>query len=509
IPLGLDARWTSAAWAVEGAGIYWLGLRQGRPLARSFALLLQFGAALAFIGGIDFSIPSDTVLDGAPLDALMLGVALLLSFWQLRQAPADVSLAWERRVLPLLAVCGLGFLYLIAPLCLGPQGTAIAWALAGLATLFAGLRLQARSFLFTAFAVQLLGGALFLTRMRGAGLDDAGVFHSGWRGLLVCSLIGLALVAGMLVAARDRRVSADRGLMRGLSLVMLVGLLFVNLAVLFVLPWQNAAAVWAGSGLLIVWLSLHLQLRASFFFGLLLQVVGGIAFLAASPLLLGTFSVEGLRPLAHAGFWAPLVLALAAQVGAWRLRHVQLRQQHATLSRLSLQRLSRLLLAWGGGWWALALTSEVLRFVDAAWQGAALLALAALSVALWGWLAGRLRWHALALLCSLLVPAAAVILLHLWHRSYHPAAGFGWLGWGLLFAVHLWSLRRLAELLSAGVRSAAHVLGCWLIIAVLALELRYALMLLAEHYNAWRWLGWAVLPGAFLLAMAAPRAWSW
>ena len=58
-------------------------------------------------------------------------------------------------------------------------------------------------------------------------------------------------------------------------------------------------------------------------------------------------------------------------------------------------------------------------------------------------------------------------------------------------------------------RIAAHVLGCWLMLGVLALELRYGLMLLAEHYNAWRWLGWAVLPSAFLLAMAAPRAWPW
>jgi hypothetical protein len=150
---------------------------------------------------------------------------------------------------------------------------------------------------------------------------------------MVCSLIGLALVAGMLIAVRDKLISEDRGLMRGLSLVMLVGLLFVNLAVLFVLPWQAAAAVWAGSGLLIIWLSLRLQLRASFLFGLLLQVVGGIAFLAASPLLLGYLPSEGLRPLAHAGFWAPLVLALAAQVGAWRLRHVLLRQQAGNLRR--------------------------------------------------------------------------------------------------------------------------------------------------------------------------------
>ncbi|MBD9426474.1 DUF2339 domain-containing protein [Pseudomonas sp. PDM15] len=509
IPLGLDARWTSAAWAVEGAGIYWLGLRQARPLARSFALFLQFAAALAFLGGIDFSIPSDTVLDGAPLGALMLGVALLFSFWQLRQAPADVSRTWERRGLPLLAAVGLGFLYLIAPLCLGPEGTAISWALAGLAILFAGLRLQSRTFLFSAFAIQLLGGVLFLARLRGADADGAGVLDSGWRGLMVCSLIGLALVAGMLIAVRDKLVSEDRGLMRGLSLVMLVGLLFVNLAVLFVLPWQSASAVWAGTGLLIIWLSLRLQLRASFLFGLLLQVVGGIAFLAASPLLLGYLPSEGLRPLVHAGFWAPLVLALAAQVGAWRLRHVLLRQQAGNLGSLSLQRLSQLLLAWGAAWWALALSSEVLRFVAVELQGATLLALAALSVALWSWLAARLRWRSLALLCSLLVPAGLVILLHLGERTYHPAAGFGWLGWGLLFAVHLLSLKRLADLLPAGVRSAAHVLGCWLILGVLALELRYLLMLLAEHYDAWRWLGWAVLPSAFLLAMAAPRAWPW
>ncbi len=507
IPLGLDARWTSAAWAVEGAGIYWLGLRQGRPLARAFALLLQFGAALAFLGQLD--IGHDNLLDGAPLGALMLGAALLFSFWQLRRAPQEATRSWERRGLPWLAVAGLVFLYLIAPLCLGAEGTAIAWALAGLATLFAGLRLQSRSFLFSAFAVQLLGGAVFLTQMRGSELGNSAIFYSGWRGLMVCSLIGLALVVGMLIAVRDKLVREDRRLLRGLSLVMLVGLLFVNLAVLFVLPWQSAAAVWAGTGLLIIWLSLRLQLRASFLFGLVLQVVGGIAFLAASPLLLGQLPSEGLRPLAHAGFWAPLVLALAAQIGAWRLRYVLLRQQAGDLGSLSLQRLSQLLLAWGAGWWALALSSEVLRFVAPDLQGAALLGLASLSVALWAWLGGRLRWRSLALLCSLLVPATGVILLHLAHHLYHPAAGFGWLGWGLVFAVHLWSLKRLAELVPPGVRSAAHVLGCWLILGVLALELRYLLMLLAEHYNAWRWLGWAVLPSAFLLAMAAPRAWPW
>ena len=151
------------------------------------------------------------------------------------------------------------------------------------------------------------------------------------------------------LAARDDMVRSDVRLLRGLSLVLLAGLLLINLAVLFVLPWQTASAVWGGSGLLIIWLSLHLQQRASFIFGLLLQVVGGVAFLGASPLLLGVLSSAGLRPLAHAGFWTPLVLGLAALVGAWRLQQVVRRDSAGDLGRLSLERLSQLLLVWGTG----------------------------------------------------------------------------------------------------------------------------------------------------------------
>ncbi|KNH15347.1 hypothetical protein ACS77_28785, partial [Pseudomonas syringae] len=67
----------------------------------------------------------------------------------------------------------------------------------------------------------------------------------------------------------------------------------------------------------------------------------------------------GLRPLAHSGFWTPLVLGLAAFVGAWRL---QLGNHASSFDGLSLQRLSEVLLVWGAGWWALAWVSEMLRF---------------------------------------------------------------------------------------------------------------------------------------------------
>ncbi|MCY1336604.1 hypothetical protein D9M69_224160 [compost metagenome] len=505
IPLGLDARWTSAAWAVEGAGIYWLGLRQQRPLARIFALLLQVGAALAFLA--DLRGGADTLLEGAPLGALMLGAALLFSFWQLRRSDPAHLPGWEPKGLPALACAGLAFLYLIAPLCFAVQATAISWALAGLATLFAGLRLRARSFLFAAFAVQLLGGALFLLDLRGG--DGGAVLGSGWQGLLGASLIGLALVAGMLIAARDSLVRDDKRLLIGLTLVLLVGLAFVNLAVLFVLPWRTASAVWAGSGLLIVWLGLRLQQRASFVFGLLLQVVGGAAFLLSGPALLAPLPSEGLTPLAHAGFWTPAVLALAALLGAWRLHRAGERERRLALGGVGLEQLSHLLLLWGAGWWALTALCEVARFVSAPLREHVLVLVAALSVVLWALLARREGWRALALLGLALVPAAWLLLASAWRLDYQPLAQLGWLGWPALCAVHLLVLRYLDDLLPPWAARAAHVLGCWLILAVLALELRYLFYALAEHYNAWRWLGWALVPSAFLALMGTARALPW
>lgn len=506
IPLGLDARWTAAAWAVEGAGIFWLGLRQGRPLARAFALLLQVGAALAFVSGLDHG--DGSLLDGSPLGALMLGVALLFSYWQLRSMP-EAANARENRLLPWLGLAGLAFIYLIAPLLFAAPGTAIAWALAGLATLFVGLRIAAPSFVYSAFAIQLLGGLLFLGQMALDSLFGRGGFSTGWFGLLAASMVGLGLIAGMLLAARDPQIRENRRLLGVLSMVMLVGLVFINLAVLFVLPWVAAAAVWGGTGLLILWLALYLRQRAAFLFSLTLQVFAGLAFLAAGPLLLSGISGEGLSPLAHTGFWTPAVLGLAAQVGAWRLHSLARSGRDTGLDGVSLQRLGQLLLAWGAAWWALALACEVMRFVTVDRQASVLLVMAALSALIWMLLALRTRWSELATLCSLLAPVAGLILIHAWHSFYHPAAHFGWVGWAAVIAVHLLILRSLVDLLPRRAVSVAHVLGCWLLLGVLALELRYLLLSLSDHYNAWRWLGWALLPTAYLWLMAQGRRLPW
>src|SRR6266545_72286 len=48
IPLALDGRWTAAAWALEGAAIVWVGVRQEKIAARAFGIFLQAAAGIAF-----------------------------------------------------------------------------------------------------------------------------------------------------------------------------------------------------------------------------------------------------------------------------------------------------------------------------------------------------------------------------------------------------------------------------------------------------------------------------
>lgn len=359
IPLGLDARWTAAAWAVEGAGIFWLGMRQHKTLARAFALLLQLGSTLIFLSELRSG--TGTLLQGLPLGALLLGVALLFTFYQVHKSLPEQTRSWERQGAPWLAALGLACAYLLPALLLSTQGSVISWALAGLATVWAGRLIASKAVVRCGVAVQLLAGMLFV-----------------------------------------------------------------------------------------------------------------------------------LDPVADV--WTPLIMAIAAMTSAWRLPRGYL---------------AHVLLAWGVAWWALALGGEVLRSAPVALHATLLLLAAALSVALWTVLALRLRWAALGAACTLLMPFAGLVLAGAWDEYYHPVANFAALAWIAVFVVHGVSLRRLAQLVEPRALSMAHVLGCWLLIGVLALELRYGLLLLSAHYNAWRWLGWSILPSLYLVLAASPRRWPW
>jgi uncharacterized membrane protein len=81
IPLAFDGRWTSAAWALEGAAAYWVGAKQGRRLPRAFGLLLQFAAGVAFVVDAGRSFGDTPILNSFYLGCVLLAGAALFSNW--------------------------------------------------------------------------------------------------------------------------------------------------------------------------------------------------------------------------------------------------------------------------------------------------------------------------------------------------------------------------------------------------------------------------------------------
>lgn len=84
VPLALDAKWTSAAWALEGAGAFWVGMRQARWMPRAFGLLLQAVAALVLLGNLPSGISAVPVLNNGFVSPLLIALPLLLTAWWLR-----------------------------------------------------------------------------------------------------------------------------------------------------------------------------------------------------------------------------------------------------------------------------------------------------------------------------------------------------------------------------------------------------------------------------------------
>ena len=102
IPLALDDRWTSAAWALEGGALLWVGVRQNRVISRNFGLFLQFGSGVAFLFSIDNPSRDIPVINGLYLGGLAVSMTGLFSSYYLEKNMKKLS-KWETRFhIPLL-----------------------------------------------------------------------------------------------------------------------------------------------------------------------------------------------------------------------------------------------------------------------------------------------------------------------------------------------------------------------------------------------------------------------
>ncbi len=92
IPYALDGHWSSAAWALEAAGILWVSIRQNRFYAQCFAIALQVGSgALFFLRNID-DVGDTAWLNPAFLGGIFIALGAFISARMLYQQASDFKL---------------------------------------------------------------------------------------------------------------------------------------------------------------------------------------------------------------------------------------------------------------------------------------------------------------------------------------------------------------------------------------------------------------------------------
>lgn len=99
VPLALDARWTSAVWALEGAGAFWAGMRQARWMPRAFGLLMQLVAALAFLPTLEApgaNVAAWPFANPVFIGALFIALPAVLIAWWLREPLAHSGSRWAQ-----------------------------------------------------------------------------------------------------------------------------------------------------------------------------------------------------------------------------------------------------------------------------------------------------------------------------------------------------------------------------------------------------------------------------
>lgn len=100
IPLALDVRWAGAAWALEGAGAFWVGMRQARWMPRAFGIGLVGVAAIIMLVTIEPNVSALPVLNTGFVGPLLIALPLLAVAWWLRRPLAHSGSHWAQAYAP-------------------------------------------------------------------------------------------------------------------------------------------------------------------------------------------------------------------------------------------------------------------------------------------------------------------------------------------------------------------------------------------------------------------------
>ncbi len=505
IPLALQGAWTGATWAIEAAGMYWLGARQRRTYARAFALLVMLGAACRLVAGLSLDLRGDVPLvTGSTLGMAMLAAALCAMDTVRRRAAGALRGRVEEiaaTTVPFAAAFALMALaWMQCPMLWAGALTAwIAFACAALAPRLAAPSLRLASVLLHLGALAAMGVSLQVS-------DAAPTGANAWRDLVAALLIGVALLATGWLGLRDAWREAAQGRPRpiplGNSIGLALGLGVAAASLLFEMAPADAALVWPVLGLAAAWIGQRLRSGALVGTGLALQGAAGLASLVYEPRVWATTGAVIAPTL-----WIPLLLTFTGLVLGDQLRA---RARDAARAWWQSPFTQWAVVAWTLLWWSRTLPPVIWRALESShspnaldawphWQliWLTLTAVAAATLARWrDWRVLGQATLATVPLWTLMAAAAP--------QGVAPSAHLGGVAWPLALLAHPWLDRLQARWRPAVLRSPLRLAGWWLFIALAVRECVLRVQAIAAPGSAWAQLAAMGVPALVLIASVHP-----
>ena len=246
IPLGLEGLWTGAAWAVEGAGMYWLGARQNRPYARAFAYLVMLGASYKLLQTVQYTPDAvGPLLHGSTIGPVLLAASTFAVWWLHHRAKVEDEADWEAFPSSLVLWIGMASLTLLTWQWLPPIWAAAAMTALAVLTHFVARRLDPKAFVGIIAALQALSliatvVKLWQTTHLNPAADGSLLIGS------TTSPVLLAISAFVIYWQYQRARREDAAHLEAIPGGMV---LWLGMGALALLPWQWLVPHWAAASM--------------------------------------------------------------------------------------------------------------------------------------------------------------------------------------------------------------------------------------------------------------------
>jgi uncharacterized membrane protein len=319
---------------------------------------------------------------------------------------------------------------------------------------------------------------------------QAGLMRGSEFGLAFSSVGAGALY--LMLSAILRRVGADRWMLLSESFLAL-GTVFVSLAIPLALDARWTSAAWAIEGAAVVWMGVRQGRPFARAFGILLQLLAGLAFFRAWPNL-----PEG-PPLANAAFIGMVLVAFAG-LATHRLLIASAKEGGAEKA------LAPVFFLWGLAWWLAGGAHEIHTFVDHEYRFFAALTFATFTGFAFAIVARREHWEAARWPEWAFAPVLLLFAVGSFHHHAHPFERLGWIAWPLALAVHFGMLRYDERTMPDAWRPWAHAVGAIVVAMIGTMELEWLATEFTSRGTAWALSARIVAPAVVLLAIASRAA---